>query len=149
MIIATGARPFLPPLPGLDMVEPLTSDDLWTRLRGQDHAPRRLVVLGGGPIGCELAQAFARLGSQVTQIEMAPRLMLREDPEVAELVSSALRADGVTVLTGHKSTGCGRDNGETWIEVEKDGATTRIPFDRIIVAVGRSARLEGFGLGSG
>ncbi|MEH6788516.1 MAG: FAD-dependent oxidoreductase [Paracoccus sp. (in: a-proteobacteria)] len=146
VIIATGARPFLPPLPGLDMVEPLTSDDLWTRLRGQDHAPRRLVVLGGGPIGCELAQAFARLGSQVTQIEMAPRLMLREDPEVTELVSSALRADGVTVLTGHKATGCGRDNGETWIEVEKDGATTRIPFDRIIVAVGRSARLEGFGL---
>ena len=145
IIIATGARPFLPPLPGLELVDPLTSDNLWTKLRGQDEVPRRLVVLGGGPIGCELAQAFARLGSDVTQIEMAQRLMMREDAEVSELVAASLRADGVRVLTGHKAIRCGADDGH-WIEVEREGEVQRIPFDRIIVAVGRSARLEGFGL---
>lgn len=145
VIVATGARPFVPPLPGLDLVHPLTSDTLWTRLQDRDHAPRRLVVLGGGPIGCELAQAFARLGSQVTQIEMAPRLMMREDPEVSELVRASMQADGVTVLTDHKATGCGHD-GDKWIEVAHAGTTRRIAFDEIIVAVGRSARLTGFGL---
>ncbi|PHQ69377.1 MAG: pyridine nucleotide-disulfide oxidoreductase [Paracoccus sp.] len=147
IIIATGARPFIPPLPGLELVDPLTSDDLWTRLQGHDHAPRRLVVLGGGPIGCELAQAFARLGSGVTQVEMAPRLMMREDPDASALVTASMQADGVSVLTGHKAMACGVDEtGEKWIEVEHDGTARRIAFDQIIVAVGRSARLEGFGL---
>ncbi|CAM3049971.1 FAD-dependent oxidoreductase [Paracoccus nototheniae] len=146
IIIATGARPLLPPLPGLDLVDPLTSDTLWTRLQGQDHAPRRLVVLGGGPVGCELAQAFARLGSGVTQIEAAPRLMMREDPDASDLVTASIRADGVTVLTGHRAARCGIDEHGKWIEVDQDGATHRIPFDQIIVAVGRSARLTGFGL---
>lgn len=145
VIIATGARPTMPPLPGLDQVDPLTSDTLWERLSDQDHPPRRLVVLGGGPIGCELSQAFARLGSEVTQIEMAPRLMIREDEEVSDLVEASLRKDGVTVLTGHKAVGCGTDDGK-WIEVEADGQTRRIAFDQMIVAVGRSARLDGFGL---
>ncbi|MDB6181679.1 FAD-dependent oxidoreductase [Paracoccus fistulariae] len=145
VIIATGARATMPPLPGLDQVDPLTSDTLWDRLSDQDHPPRRLVVLGGGPIGCELSQAFARLGSEVTQIEMAPRLMIREDEEVSDLVEEYLRRDGVTVLTGHKAVGCGADDGK-WIEVEADGQTRRITFDQMIVAVGRSARLEGFGL---
>lgn len=145
IIIATGARPTLPPLPGLDLVDPLTSETLWHRLADQNAPPRRLVVLGGGPIGCELAQAFARLGSEVTQIEKAPRLLAREDPEVSDLVAAALRADGVRVLTGHRALRCGRD-GECWIEVDHDGRTHRIPFDRLIVAVGRSARVEGFGL---
>ncbi|TJZ85585.1 FAD-dependent oxidoreductase [Paracoccus hibiscisoli] len=146
VIIATGARPSLPPLPGLDLVDPLTSDTLWTRLQGQDHVPPRLVVLGGGPIGCELAQAFARLGSTVTQIEMAPRLMMREDADAAALVTAAMQADGVSVLTGHRAVACGVDQGGKWIEVDHDGGSRRIAFDQIIVAVGRSARLEGFGL---
>ena len=146
VIIATGARPFLPPLPGLDAVDPLTSDTLWDRLRDHDRAPARLVVLGGGPIGCELAQAFARLGSDVTQIEQAPRLMMREDADAAALVTEALRADGVSVLTGHKALACGLEDGAKWIEVAHEGRTRRIAFDQIIVAVGRSARLEGFGL---
>ncbi|QUS37029.1 FAD-dependent oxidoreductase [Falsirhodobacter algicola] len=145
VIIATGARPFLPPLPGLDLVEPLTSDTLWEGLRGMQDPPRRLVVLGGGPIGCELAQAFARLGSEVVQIERSPRLMGREDPEVADMVMASMRADGVSILTEHSAVRCGVD-GDRWIEVEHEGETRRIPFDRIIVAVGRHARLEGFGL---
>jgi pyruvate/2-oxoglutarate dehydrogenase complex dihydrolipoamide dehydrogenase (E3) component len=102
--------------------------------------------LGGGPIGCELAQAFARLGSQVTQIEMAPRLMLREDAEVSALVQAALARDGVQVLTGHKALACGITEGEKWIEVESAGETRPIGFDQIIVAVGRAPRLQGFGL---
>ena len=147
VIIATGARPFMPPLPGLGLVDPLTSDNLWTRLQGHDQAPPRLVVLGGGPIGCELAQAFARLGSEVTQIEMAPRLMVREDLDASALVTASIEADGVSVLTGHKAVACGlSDGGQKWIEVESAGDTRRISFDQIIVAVGRSARLEGFGL---
>ncbi len=146
IVIATGAAPFVPPLPGLDAVEPLTSDTLWDRLRDRDAPPARLVVLGGGPIGCELAQSFARLGSSVTQIEMGPRLMAREDPEAADAVRTALEADGVTVLTGRKAVACGITEGGKWIEVETDGATHRLPFDEILVAVGRSARLEGFGL---
>ncbi|SET82859.1 FAD-dependent oxidoreductase [Paracoccus homiensis] len=147
IIIATGARPFMPPLPGLDQVGPLTSDSLWTELRGRDHAPKRLVVLGGGPIGSELTQAFARLGSEVTQIEMAPRLLMREDPEVSALVTASIKADGVQVLTDHKAVACGIDPEQgKWIEVEHGTTTRRIHFDEIIVAVGRSARLEGFGL---
>lgn len=146
VVIATGARPVMPPLPGLDQVDPLTSDTMWDRLKDRPAAPPRLVVLGGGPIGCELAQAFARLGSAVTQIEMAPRIMLREDDEVADLVSAALEADGVRLLTGHKAIACGSADGGKWIEVEKEGRSHRVAFDEIIVAVGRSARLDGFGL---
>ncbi len=105
IVIATGAQPFVPPLPGLAEVDPLTSDTLW----GLRELPARLVVLGGGPIGCELAQAFARLGSQVTQVEMAPRILGREDEEVSALARAALEADGVQVLTGHKALRCERD----------------------------------------
>ncbi|MCF3974889.1 FAD-dependent oxidoreductase [Paracoccus salsus] len=145
IIIATGAQPLMPPLPGLDLVDPLTSDILWHRLGGLDKAPGRLVVLGGGPIGCEMAQAFARLGSQVTQIEMAPQILMREDPEAAALVRASLRADGVEVLTGHKAVRFGLD-GDKWIEIETGDRTRRIAFDQIIVAVGRSPRLTGLGL---
>ncbi|HAK62898.1 MAG TPA: pyridine nucleotide-disulfide oxidoreductase, partial [Alphaproteobacteria bacterium] len=143
IVIATGAAPFVPPLPGLEEVGYRTSDTLWD-LR---ELPRRLVVLGGGPIGCELAQAFARLGSQVTQIEMLPRIMVREDEEVSQYARGALESDGVTVLTGHKALRCGRDGGgEKWIEVEAGGSTRRIAFDLLLCAVGRVARLSGFGL---
>lgn len=146
IILATGARPFVPPLPGLEDVGYLTSDTLWDALQGQPEPPRRLVVLGGGPIGSELAQSFARLGSDVTQVEMAPRLLAREDPEVAALVRAALEADGVAVLTGHEAIRCGVSDGEKWIEVAQNGTTRKIALDALIVAVGRAPRLTGFGL---
>jgi len=142
IVIATGARPFVPPLPGLDDVGYLTSDTLW----GLRELPARLVVLGGGPIGCELAQAFARLGSQVTQVEMAPRLLLREDDEVSAYARKALEADGVVVLTGHKALRCEQDGEAKAIVVETAGEERHIAFDVLICAVGRVARLEGFGL---
>ncbi len=146
IIIATGAQPFVPPLPGIEDVGYLTSDTLWERLKDREASPKRLVVLGGGPIGSELAQSFARLGSHVTQIEMAPRIMIREDAEVSALVQASLEADGVRVLTGHKALACGVTDGEKWIEVEHQGQTRRIAFDEMIAAVGRTPRLTGFGL---
>lgn len=146
VILATGAAPFVPPLPGLEKVGHLTSDTLWEEMVRRDAAPRRLVVLGGGPIGCELAQSFARLGSEVTQIEMLPRILIREDVEVSDLVRASMEADGVTVLTGHKATSLGKTGKTKWIEVEADGETRRIEFDDILVAVGRAARLKGYGL---
>ncbi len=142
IVIATGAAPFVPPLPGLQDVGCLTSDTLW----GLRELPARLVVLGGGPIGCELAQAFARLGSRVTQVEMAPRIMLREDEEVSAFARQALEADGVAVLTGHKALRCEKDGEEKFIVVEAGGQERRIGFDVLLCAVGRVARLEGFGL---
>ena len=146
IVIATGAAPFVPPLPGIEDVGYLTSDTLWEALRGRSSPPARLVVLGGGPIGTELTQAFARLGSAVTQIEMAPRILGREDEEVSALIQASLERDGVTVLTGHKALACGVTEGEKWIEVEQDGARRRIVFDDLIAAVGRAPRLTGFGL---
>jgi pyruvate/2-oxoglutarate dehydrogenase complex dihydrolipoamide dehydrogenase (E3) component len=142
IVVATGAQPFVPPLPGLQDVGYLTSDTLWA-LREQ---PRRLLVLGGGPIGCELAQSFARLGSEVTQVEMAPRIMIREDEEVSELVLKSLQADGVKVLTKHKALRCERDGDTKVLVVEAGGQETRLAFDQLLCAVGRSARLTGFGL---
>ena len=142
IVIATGARPFVPPLPGLDDVGYLTSDTLW----GLREQPQRLVVLGGGPIGCELAQCFARLGAQVTQIEMAPRIMMREDEDVSAYARQALEADGVQVLTGHKALRCETLGEDKFIIVEAGGAERRVAFDVLLCAVGRVARLEGFGL---
>ena len=134
IVVATGARPFIPPIPGLDQVPYLTSENLWEMREG----PGRLLVLGGGPIGCELSQAFARLGVEVSVVEMAPRLLPREDEETSGIIRSALEADGVRVLTGRKVVGF--EEGEAVFE---DG---REPFDTLLVAVGREARLEGFGL---
>jgi pyruvate/2-oxoglutarate dehydrogenase complex dihydrolipoamide dehydrogenase (E3) component/uncharacterized membrane protein YdjX (TVP38/TMEM64 family) len=142
IVIATGAMPFVPPLPGLADVGYLTSDTLW----GLRELPPRLVVLGGGPIGCELAQSFARLGSQVTQVEMLPRIMIREDVEVSQLAREALEADGVKVLTGHKALRCEKEGIRKFIVVEAAGQTQRIEFDVLLCAVGRVARLKGYGL---
>ena len=142
IVIATGARPFVPPLPGLDDVGYLTSDTLW----GLREQPRRLVVLGGGPIGCELAQSFARLGSQVTQVELGARIMVREDEDVSAFARHALEADGVRVLTGHKALRCERVGEDKFIVVEHAGQEQRIAFDVLLCAVGRVARLQGFGL---
>ena len=142
IVIATGAMPFVPPLPGLNEVGYLTSDTLW----GLRVQPRRLVVLGGGPIGCELAQSFARLGSVVVQVEMAPRIMIREDVEVSAYAQKALEADGVQVLTGHKALRCEKVGDDKFIIVEAGGQEKRIAFDVLLCAVGRVARLQGFGL---
>lgn len=146
IVIAAGARPFVPPLPGLDDVGYVTSDTLWDEFAKLDEVPRRLVVLGGGPIGSELAQSFARLGSQVTQVEMGPRIMIREDEEVSALAKASLEADGVAVLTGHKALRCERVDGEKTLVVEHGGAEKRIAFDQLLCAVGRVARLTGYGL---
>jgi pyruvate/2-oxoglutarate dehydrogenase complex dihydrolipoamide dehydrogenase (E3) component/uncharacterized membrane protein YdjX (TVP38/TMEM64 family) len=146
IVIATGASPFVPPIPGLQEAGVLTSDTVW----GLRELPQRLLVLGGGPIGCELAQSFARLGSTVTQVEMAERLMVREDPEVAELVTASLRADGVQVLTGHQAVRVEQvDGGKQLIARHGRGAQARevaIPFDALLCAVGRSPRVSGYGL---
>ena len=146
IVIAAGARPFVPPLPGLDEVGYVTSDTMWDAFAKLEEVPKRLVVLGGGPIGCELAQAFARLGSQVTQVEMAPRIMIREDDDVSALAKAALETDGVAVLTGHKALRCEVLDGERMLVVEHAGAEKSIPFDQLICAVGRVARLQGYGL---
>jgi pyruvate/2-oxoglutarate dehydrogenase complex dihydrolipoamide dehydrogenase (E3) component/uncharacterized membrane protein YdjX (TVP38/TMEM64 family) len=141
IVIAAGARPLVPPIPGLDRVDYLTSDTLWD-IRTQ---PRRLLVLGGGPIGCELAQAFARLGSQVTQVEMAPRLLLREDPEVGAAILQRFRAEGIDVRLGHRALRVESD-GIRRLVCEHAGAEVAIEFDRILVAVGRVANTAGYGL---
>jgi pyruvate/2-oxoglutarate dehydrogenase complex dihydrolipoamide dehydrogenase (E3) component/uncharacterized membrane protein YdjX (TVP38/TMEM64 family) len=146
IVIAAGARPTVPPLPGLDDVGYVTSDTLWDEFAQLDEVPQRLVVLGGGPIGCELAQSFARLGSHVTQVEMGARIMVREDVEVSELAKASLEADGVQVLTGHKALRCEMVHGEKTLVLEHAGAEQRIVFDQLLCAVGREARLQGYGL---
>jgi len=146
IVIAAGARPFVPPIPGLADSGFVTSDTMWERFAARDTSPRRLVVLGGGPIGCELAQAFARLGSEVTQVEMADRLLVREDPDVSEAARTALTASGVRVLTGHKAVAVKTDDVGKSLVVESAGNSSNIAFDEILVAVGRSARLTGYGL---
>ncbi|MGE4579832.1 MAG: dihydrolipoyl dehydrogenase [Desulfuromonadales bacterium] len=142
IIVATGAEPFVPPIPGLDQVDYLTSDNLW-QLR---ELPRRLVVLGGGPIGCEITQAFARFGAQVTQVEMAPQLMGREDPEVATFVRERFELEGVRVLTDHTATEVQVKDQEKILVCEHQGQKVEVPFDAILVAVGRRPRTTGFGL---
>jgi pyruvate/2-oxoglutarate dehydrogenase complex dihydrolipoamide dehydrogenase (E3) component/uncharacterized membrane protein YdjX (TVP38/TMEM64 family) len=146
IVIAAGARPFVPPLPGLDTVGYVTSDTLWDTFAQLDEVPKRLVVLGGGPIGCELAQSFARLGSEVTQVEMTDRIMAREDAEVSALVTHVMQADGVRVLTQHKALRCEIDQGEKILVAEHAGKELRIAFDQLLCAVGRVARLTGYGL---
>lgn len=142
IVIATGARPFVPPIPGLAEAGFRTSDTLWDLT----ELPKRLVVLGGGPIGSELTQAFARLGSQVTQVEMLPRLMSREDPDVSALVEARFVAEGVDVRVNTKALRVETVEGEKRLMVEHGGTEQAIAFDEILVAVGRSARLTGFGL---
>ncbi|MGB2246337.1 MAG: dihydrolipoyl dehydrogenase [Alcanivorax sediminis] len=142
IIIASGARPFVPPIPGIEEMDILTSDNLWE----QEELPERLLVLGGGPIGCELAQTFARLGSQVTQVEMLPRIMIREDEEASEIVTRSLQESGVQVLTNHKAIRFARENGEKVLYAEHDGKEITLPFDQVLVAVGRKANTDGLGL---
>ena len=146
IVIAAGARPMVPPLPGLDDVGYVTSDTLWDEFAKLDDIPRRIVVLGGGPIGCELSQSFARLGAQVTQVEMGDRIMVREDEEVSALAREALQADGVQVLTGHKALRCERRGEDKILVASAQGQEVEIVFDALVCAVGRVARLQGYGL---
>ncbi len=142
IVIAAGGRPLVPAIPGLDKTGYLTSDTVWD-LR---QLPRRLLVLGGGAIGCELAQAFARLGAKVTIVQQGPRLLPREDAEVSELVAHQFRAEGIEVLAGHKATRFLIENGEKILLAEHAGSEARIPFDAVLLAVGRAANLAGYGL---
>jgi pyruvate/2-oxoglutarate dehydrogenase complex dihydrolipoamide dehydrogenase (E3) component/uncharacterized membrane protein YdjX (TVP38/TMEM64 family) len=142
IVIAAGARPFVPPIPGIEKTGYLTSDTLWS-LR---ELPRRLVVLGGGPIGCELAQAFARFGAQVTQVEMLPRLLMREDPEIAAMVEKRFREEGVDLRTGHRAKEFRVEDGHKVLICEHAGRDLAIEFDTLLVAVGRIANTEGYGL---
>lgn len=146
IVIAAGSKPHIPDLPGLDDTGYVTSDTLWTEFAELEAIPERLVVLGGGPIGCELSQAFARLGAHVTQIEQGARLLSREDDDVSAIAIEGQRASGVTVLTDHDAIRCERIDGEKRIIVVSDGQEKAIPFDALLIAVGRSARLKGYGL---
>ena len=142
IVIAAGAEPFVPPIPGLEQSNYLTSDTMWDAFAKMERAPARIAVLGGGPIGCELSQALARLGSRVTQVEMAVRVLGREDDEVSALAQASLEASGVEVLTGHRAARVepGR------LIADRDDSEVAIEFDVLIVAVGRAARLTGYGL---
>lgn len=142
IIIATGAAPMIPPIKGIDQIDYLTSDNLWD-LR---ELPDKLVVLGGGPIGCEMTQAFARLGSQVTQIEMGERIVPREDSEVSEYLTQVFEQEGIQVLTGYLAQEVRTESSGQWLICEHRGQQVKIAFDRLLVAVGRKANVSGFGL---
>jgi len=144
IVIATGAAPFVPPIPGLEQTPYLTSETIWN-LR---ELPPRLLVLGGGPIGCEMAQAFARLGSKVTQVEMLPRILPREDPDVSELIAAQLRGDGVRLLTGYRAERFLVER-ERRVLVAASGSDRQdIEFDQVLVALGRRPRTSDLGLES-
>ncbi|MES9994164.1 MAG: FAD-dependent oxidoreductase [Candidatus Thiodiazotropha sp.] len=142
IIVATGASPFVPPITGIDQLDYLTSDNLW-QLR---ELPQRLLVLGGGPIGCELAQAFARFGSHVSIVEMMPRLMIREDEDVADLVAQRFKQEGINLLLGHKAVEFTKGEASNLLLCEYRGEQKEVAFDQVLVAVGRKANSSGFGL---
>jgi pyruvate/2-oxoglutarate dehydrogenase complex dihydrolipoamide dehydrogenase (E3) component/uncharacterized membrane protein YdjX (TVP38/TMEM64 family) len=142
IVIAAGGAPFVPPIPGIEDVGYVTSDTIW-ELR---ELPKRLVVLGGGAIGAELAQCFARLGSRVTQVEMLPRILIKEDPEISEMVGRRFRAEGIDVRVDTKAKAFKVVNGEKTMVAEHGGKDIEIPFDLLLCAVGRVARTTGYGL---
>ena len=142
IVVATGAVPLIPPIPGLDRVDYLTSDTVWSL----KELPQRLVVLGGGPIGCELSQAFARLGSRVTQVEMGPQIMGREDRDVAEFIQKAFFEEGISVLTGHRAKEVRVDQGNKKLVCLSEREEVFIEFDALLIAVGRRADTRGLGL---
>jgi len=142
IIVATGARPMVPPIPGLDKIDYLHSENVW-ELR---ELPARLLVLGAGPIGCELAQSFARLGSQVTMVDQAPGVMSREDEDVAQLVQAKFIADGIRVLTGHSIKQFSSIDGVHTMTAEYQDEPVHVEFDKVLVALGRKPNVQGFGL---
>lgn len=142
IIIASGGRPFVPPLPGLEEAGYYTSDNIWE----MRTLPKRLVVLGGGPIGCELAQAFVRFGAKVTQVQMDPHLLIREDTDVIEILEAQFIKEGIELLTSHKALRIEQHDGEKQLICEHNGEEIVVPFDEILVAVGRAANTKGLGL---
>jgi pyruvate/2-oxoglutarate dehydrogenase complex dihydrolipoamide dehydrogenase (E3) component len=142
IVVAAGAEPLVPDIPGLEQAGYLTSDTMWAALSGREELPRRIVIVGGGPIGTEMAQAFTRLGSKVTQVESGDRILDKEDEEVSAFIADILRIEGVDVRTNHKAVRC---EGKTLI-ARTGEQEVKIPFDEIIIAVGRKARLSGYGL---
>ena len=142
IVIATGARPLVPPIPGINEVGCHTSDDIWD-LR---ELPPRLLVLGAGPIGCELAQAFARIGSLVTLVEMAPRLLPREDPDASNLLAGVFVEEGIDLKTGHRAERFALEDGERVLYAVGPQGKVRLPFDKLLCALGRVPNIRGFGL---
>jgi pyruvate/2-oxoglutarate dehydrogenase complex dihydrolipoamide dehydrogenase (E3) component/uncharacterized membrane protein YdjX (TVP38/TMEM64 family) len=144
IIIATGARPLVPLIPGLENINYLTSDTIWSLT----ELPKRLLVVGGGAIGCELSQAFNNLGSNVTQVDLSSRILPREDEEVSALVMDRFKAEGIAVLTDHRLNKFEIVDGENYMEAHHKGDTVRIPFDAVLLAIGRKPNVDGFGLES-
>ena len=142
IVIASGGEPAIPNLPGITEIQYYTSDTIWEI----DQLPKRLLVLGGGPIGCELSQAFARLGSEVTQIQRLDRIMPREDVEFSEMVLQQFRNEGIDVRLQHHAKRIVTENDSTILICEHTGQEVQIEFDVLLVAVGRRARIKGFGL---
>ena len=143
IVIATGGVPFVPPIPGLDEMGYFTSDTIWD-LR---EVPNRLVVLGGGPIGSELAQAFSRFGSRVTIVEQAPHLLTREDEDVSVLLGKQFESEGIELLANHTALRVESvEGGHVLVCSNEDASEIRVPFDEILVAVGRKPNTDGLGL---
>ena len=142
IVIATGARPSIPPIEGIEEVDYLTSDTVW-EIR---EKPKRLLVLGGGPVGSELAQAFSRLGCEVTQVQRGPRLLPREDTEVSQMVLESFRKDGIKVLLNHSPKRFFKRDRKDYLNCENEGKQVEIGFDKILIALGRKANTTGFGV---
>lgn len=142
IVIATGGEPMAPPIPGLDQIDYLTSDTLWEIT----ELPERLLVLGGGPIGCELAQSFARLGSHVTLVEMADRVLVREDPEASALLAREMTEDGVDLRLGYRAAAFEKDDSGVTAVIENKDGQVRISSDKVLVALGRKGHSDGLGL---
>lgn len=143
IVIATGGKPFVPPIPGIEEGEYFTSDTIWD-IR---EVPERLVVLGGGPIGSELAQAFCRFGAEVTMVEQAPRLLMREDPDVVNILEEQFVKEGIQILTGHTAIKVENQEGRRslWCETT-DQQKISVDFDALLVAVGRAPNTANLGL---
>ncbi|GGZ75791.1 FAD-dependent oxidoreductase [Paraglaciecola chathamensis] len=142
IVIATGARAFVPDIPGLKDIDYLTADNLWEIT----EQPKRMIVLGGGPIGCELSQAFGRLGTHVTQIERGDQVLSKEDPDAAKHLQTQLEKDGIDLRLNTSAMAVETTSEGNVLVVEFEGKEEHIPFDKILVAVGRQANLTGFGL---
>jgi dihydrolipoamide dehydrogenase len=142
IVVATGGRPAVPPLPGIEKINYLTSDNIW-ELRTQ---PKKMVVLGGGPIGSEIAQCFARFGTEVTIVQGASRVLPREDDEVADLIMNRFREEGITLLLDHKAKSFKVEGNKKFLICEKNGQETAVEFDEILIGAGRKANVTGFGL---
>ena len=142
IVIATGARPWVPPISGLEKMDYLTSDSIWSL----ETLPDRLLVMGGGPIGCELAQAFSRLGSKVTIVNRSDRILPREDVDVSEFISERFKAEGIELITSREVEGFTQADGNRFAITSGADGELPIPFDQVLVAVGRKANTEHLGL---